>query len=298
MIKTSVPTFGKTDAIKFRPSDLIPFLPAFTGRKQRTEEQIDAMVESLLNEGQIQPIVYRIGFGRNPIIIAGTTRVLAADRINSQGLTDSKGNTYSQENPFVLSAVCKNVNDLEALILTFMENSGDTRTPVNELDEAEFVRILGENYGLSDADIAKKLRKQSAWVSARKKVLTLDVDTQAALVAGKIDFNTALTALDIAPEDRKTVFENAATTKSGKVTAPALAAAARATGATTSKSLKRSEKEWNTWLKSAIDNTAAGPVQAFLFGIMDFKKGVIGTDELNALLSTLEGNEETASAAM
>src|SRR5471030_3056031 len=139
MIKLNVETYGKKDAIGFLPSDLIKYAPVFTGRKERTEVQIQKMVESLLTEGQLQDVVYRINFDRQPVLIAGMTRALAAARINELGLTDAAGNKYSLMNPFILTGRCKSIKqdrdgELDALFLTWFENATETRTALNALD--------------------------------------------------------------------------------------------------------------------------------------------------------------------
>ena len=299
MIKLNVETYGKKDSIGLLPADLIKFAPKFTGRKERTEAQIQKMVESLLSEGQIEDVVYRPNFERQPVLIAGMTRALAADRINKEGLTDAKGNTYSEKTPFILTGRCKTFKqdksgDLEALMLTWFENASDTRTPLTAVDEAAFITVLSENYGLTDAEIAKRLRQEPAWVSRRKNALLLDTETQSKLAAGLISFDTAMTYLEIAPEDRASVTAAAveAVGEGKKVTAKAVKEAARKTGAKTRKSLKRTEGEFNTWLDEAIEATAVGPLQNFLFGMKDFRNGVIDAAELNALSVKLEGNEE------
>lgn len=318
MIKLNVETYGKKDAIGFLPSDLLKYAPKFTGRKERTEAQIQAMVDSLLSEGQLQDVAYWIDFNRHPILIAGMTRALAANRINERGLTDVTGFTYSEKNPFILTGRCKTVKqgkdgELEALFLTWFENAAETRTALNPVDEATFINVLSENYGLTDTQIAERLRQKPAWVSRRKSVLLLDADTQNKLAHGEISFDTAMTVLDIAPEDRTAVVaaavEAAPVTKKGKkkVTAKAVKAAARqlkaktapvvaADGTTTQKNLKRTEGEFNAWLDEAIEATAVGPYQSFLFGMKDFRNGVISVDELNTLGSILDGDEEVLAA--
>ena len=299
MIKLSVDTYGKKDSIGLLPADLIANAPKFTGRKERTEAQIAKMVTSLLTEGQIEDIVYRINFERQPVLIAGMTRALAADRINKQGLTDVKGNKYSDKSPFILTGRCKNFKqdksgDLEALMLTWFENSTDTRTPLTAVDEAEFITVLSENYGLTDAEIAKRLRQEPAWVSRRKNALLLDTETQNKLAAGEISFDTAMTYLEIAPEDRANVTAAAveAVGVGKKVTAKAVKEAARKTGAKTRKSLKRTDGEFSTLLDELIETSAVGPLQSFLFGLKDFRNGVIDAAEVKALSAKLEGNEE------
>ena len=84
-IKLSVETHGKKDVFAFDPRDLVKNFGAYTGRKERTDAQIDAMVETLLADGQIEPFLYRKGFDGEPIPITGHTRILAAVRIAEIG---------------------------------------------------------------------------------------------------------------------------------------------------------------------------------------------------------------------
>jgi hypothetical protein len=286
MIKLNVATFGKKDAIGFLPADLIANAPKFTGRKERTEESIAAMVTSLLTEGQIQDIVYRIGFDRKPILIAGMTRALAGDRINKQGLTDAAGNMYSETNPFVLTGRCKNVNELDALFATFRENDGDTRTPLTMSDEVAFVNVLNTNFNLTAQEISEKLRKNLAWVTNRLKVVSLDAATMEKLNSGEIKLDTAVTLTEIDPEKREAVVA-AAVAADGKLTAAGVAEAARQTGAQTGKTLKRTEKQVKDWTKAKANEAPVGPVKDFLFALLDYRQGTNSTEDLNAAYEAL-----------
>lgn len=297
MIKLTVPTFGKKDAIGFRPSDLLASLPKFTGRKERTEEAIVAMVESLLNEGQIQDVTYRISFDRKPILITGVTRAMAADRINKQGLTDAKGNAYSEESPFILTGVCKNVSELDALFQTFRENDSETRTPMTMEDEISFVNVLNTNYNLTPQQISDKLRKNLAWVTNRLKVVTLDAATMEKLNKGEIKLDTAVTITNIDPEKREAVVA-AAVAADGKLTAAGVAEAARQTGAQTGKTLKRTEKQVKDWMKAQIEANPEGDARtAFLFALLDFRQGANTVEDLNTAYAALVPAVATASAA-
>jgi hypothetical protein len=302
MIKLNVDTYGKIDAIKLNPADLLATLPEFTGRVDRTEEQIQAKVDSLLKVGQIHSVLYRLNEDREPVLITGVTRTLAAQRITEQGLTDANGVTYGKKNPFVLKGELKSAKGnkplsyLDALFLTFAENNGDLIAPVTMEDEIAFVVFLTAQ-GLSAQQISDGLSKNLAWVTKRLSADTLDADSKAKLNAGEISLDTAVTLTNIKPEKRAAAVE-AAQKADGKVTNAGLAEAARQLGAST-KVTKRSEKQKNEWLKSAIENTAVGPLQSFLFAQSDFNKGIISVDEMNAALATLEAalNGETAIAA-
>lgn len=281
--KFSVETHGKQDAYGFVPSDLVSNFAKFTGRATRSEESIDKMVESLLIDGQEQPFTFRKGFGDVPIPITGHTRILAADRINQQGLGG-----YSNENPFIVKGLMKSVNEEEAILHTFRENDDETRTPTNALDKAFLIRVLSENYGYSDSQIADKLRKAPAWVAQHRALLELDSATQSKVAGGDISVNTAVTLANVAPEDREKVLSLASASSGGKKpTERSVANAARTSGARTSKSIKRVEKDFTDWVKANTDIYAAGPKQAFMFGILDYRSGKIDEVELTKLYNAL-----------
>jgi uncharacterized protein with PIN domain len=296
MIKLNVSTYGKKDALGFLPADLLANLPKFTGRKDRTEEQIEAMVVSLLEEGQINDLTYRISFDRKPILITGVTRTLAADRINKEGLTDSKGRTYSNEEPFILSAVCKNVSELDALFQTFRENDGDTRTSMTKTDEIEFVTVLNQNYGLTVQQISEKLRKDLAWVTNRLKVVSLDAATLAKLDSGEIKLDTAVALTDIEPEFRAAAVD-AANTADGKVTAAGVAEAARKLGAKTGKAIKRSEKQVKDWMKAKINEAPESPAAVLLTALLSYRAGIATLDDLDEAYAAVQTTTEVAVAA-
>lgn len=295
MIKLNVPTYGKTDSIKLNPADLLETLPEFTGRADRTEEQIQAKVVSLLAVGQIHPVLYRVNDERKPVLITGVTRAIAADRITKQGLTDANGVTYGPENPFTLKAECKSaagnrpLSPLEALLLTFQENNGDNSSPMVLADEIAFVNILSaEPHNLTVQQISDKLHKDLAWVGNRLKVNALDPTTMKQLIDGEIKLDTAVTLTKLTDPKQRAAAVAGALAAEGKVTAAGVAEAARNLGATLDRPVKRSDKQVNDWMKSKL--TAENPesaVKAFLFAFYDFKKGVQTTEDLDAAYNAL-----------
>lgn len=294
MLKLSgVTTLGKVDTLKFNPTELVPNFAAFTGRKARTEAQIEAMAASLLLNGQIENFLYRKGFKSEPIPVTGHTRILAAARITREGRTGANGVKYSLENPFVVRGDFRQLNEVEAMFVTFAENDEDTRTKLNDVDIALFIRTVSDTTKLTDSEIATKLGKLPAWVSTHRTILDLDPDSQDAIASGEVKMGAVANLAAIEPAKRAAARAKAKE-NGGKVTAPALAKAAAELGAETNKVLKRTDAEAKAWLNGAIERTPAGPVNAFLFGMKDFRNGVITAAELDALLDVLSG-ESTVS---
>jgi hypothetical protein len=290
MIKFSTETYGKKDAPRFLPADLKKNFAKYTGRVTRTDEQIEDMVQSLLAGGQKVPITVRRGDGEKAVPVTGHTRILAADIINKKKLKgwrlDLATGTeteiaYGPDNPFLLDAMFQPMNEAEALFASFIENA--TRKDLTDTDYVLFLQVV-EPCGLTDAQIAKKLGKPASFISNRRKVLELDVDSQKELATGGMKFDAVHTVAKIATKDRKAVIAKAkADSPNGRATASGIAKAASAIGAAVSGPIKRTDADVKKWIDETIENTPAGPAQKFLFGLKDYRAGVIDSDELNEL---------------
>lgn len=289
-IKMSVKTYGKKDALGYLPEDLIRYFSEFTGRVERSEEAIEKMVQSLLQQGQLQPILYYKGFGDVPITIAGHTRILAADRINQRCLGG-----FSPANPFIITGILKQVNDLEALLMTFTENDDETRTGINALDRATTVRILHDKYNLSVPDIAKKLLKSEVWVNQHLTLLSLDQQTKQHITSGELGVSAALVLTQVAPEDRPTVValakeqDKKAGRKGGSkaVTERSVRTAARESGARTSTNIRRKATDLVRFMNTSKGQTPGGAAYDFLTGVDEYMAGRIDDAALLGLFAAI-----------
>ena len=256
MLVLSTPTYGKQDAPKFRASDLIPNFAAYTGRAQRTEQQIEDMVTSLLNHGQEQAFLFRKGFQDQAIPVTGHTRILAADRITKRRLRGTAGGAvevqFGPETPFLLMGTYRQMNEFEALIHTFTENDPDSRTPLNDMDYAFLIRTMNESFGVPDAEIATKLKKPASWVSTHRTLLNLEPEIQDKVRTGEMPFSHAQAIAKVAPEDRSTVLTKMAT-EGGKVTAERITQTAVAVGAKRKGSTTLSMSAFRKMVKGIAD---------------------------------------------
>src|ERR1035441_9296584 len=254
-------TYGKKDSYGYVAADLIPKFAAFTGRVERTEDQIEKMVLSLLRNGQEQDFTYRLDEERNVVPVTGHTRILAADRITKAGMKgvryDPNGREYevqfSTDNPFILTGRLHAMNALEAIIHTFVENDSDTRTPLNDMDSALLIRTLSETFNLSDSEIAKRLDKLPSWVSTHKALLIADPDTQRQITSGEMNFAQAQAAIKVQSSKRKQVIAKAKADNKGKLTAGGITSAAKQLGAKVKGSTNRSAADLKAVLKPIID---------------------------------------------
>ena len=248
----------RSESCRFHPEDLV--FSEFTGRRHgASESDIDKMVKSLLlPAGQLQDIGVRKDFSGKPVIIFGHTRVQAARRINAQKLTSE---------PFLIRGSFFNVNEEEAAIMTIRENDDDTRTPISCIDLAYLVRELETRYGYSNQSIADKLGKQATQLSLYRKLLTLDNKTQETIAHNRMSLNTALSIVNVAPEDRESVLALAAEGK--RVTSTSIAKVAKEAGANTQQSFKHTLSDLKKVLGETKSNYLAASILSYLNGDMD-----------------------------
>jgi ParB-like chromosome segregation protein Spo0J len=288
MIKFSTETHGKKDAPRFLPADLKKNFAKYTGRVERTDAQIEDMVQSLLAGGQKVPITVRRGDNDKAIPVTGHTRILAADIINKKKMKGYRLDVatgveteiqYGPDAPFLLDAMFQPMNETEALFSSFVENA--TRNGLTDMDYVLFLQVV-ENLGMTDADIARKIGKPASFISNRRKVLELDTESQRALAKGEIKFDAVHTLGKVASNKRKEVIATAKAANGGRATASGIAKAAAAIGAVTAP-IKRSDADVKAYIDKSIEETVVGPFQKFLFGLKDYRAGTISEAELDEL---------------
>ena len=279
-LKLAVDIHGRTDNTFLDPRSFV--FPAFTGRADRKAEDIESMVASLLEQGQAQAVVFRKDSAGYPILVAGFTRVLAAIEITNRCLKGGNGKEYSPDNPFTVFGINKTLNETDAFYVTVTENA--TRTELTPMDWAFIIRTA-EGFGQSDAVIAKRLGKDAGWVGRHRALLLLDDATRQMVSDGTLAVAPAVNVVALLePSLRPAVIAEAQARNNGRATSAAITEAAQALGARTGKKQKRSEKEWNSWLKDAIEGTLfSDNKQAFLTGLRDFRNGEIDAYELDRL---------------
>lgn len=282
-----VETYGKKDGLGFNPSDLVKRFAKFTGRKDRSEAAIEKMAQSLLLHGQEQNFLYRKDqFSGEPIPVTGHTRILAGDKITRMRMTGANGVQYSPKNPFILYGTFRAMNELDAVIHTFVENDDETRTPLNDVDFALLIDTLATSYALKDSDIAARLGKDAGWVSAHRIVLELDPGTQEALRDGTLKFNAAVGPVaKIEPKERARVINRAKEKNKGKATAPGIVRAAKELGVRTSKPLANAPADFKRVIRECMACEAPGHMRDMYAGILGFFDGTVDEEALTARLA-------------
>jgi ParB family chromosome partitioning protein len=139
-------------------------------RQPRTEFDHEAMIElaeSIKAQGIAQPVLVRIRGGKYELV-AGERRWRAAKRV---GLN-------------VIPAIVKDFTDEESLEISLIENL--QREDLNPMDEAEAYVRLAEEFGLTQAEIAKRVGKNRSTIANMMRLTELPREIQVSLRKGQI----------------------------------------------------------------------------------------------------------------
>ena len=149
----------------------------FRVRERIDEEHVDRIAESFKTDGQWDPIIVRPSRERPGYyeLISGEYRVRAAMKLGWKEI----------------EATIKDVDDQEAMVLALKTNL--IRKNMTDLEEAEAVKRLMDEYNLDGNSVAKLLGVSPTWVSNRLAlVMRLIDDVREALVRGKITLEHAV----------------------------------------------------------------------------------------------------------
>jgi ParB family transcriptional regulator, chromosome partitioning protein len=163
---------GAADALRTLPLDRIRS-GRYQPRTRMDHDSLDELAESIKREGVMQPILVRPIAGGRYEIIAGERRWLAAQRA---GLAQ-------------IPALVRDVPDQAALALALIENI--QREDLNPLEEAQGVKRLVDEFGLTHEAAAQAIGRSRSAVSNLLRLTQLAPPVQSLLLAGKLDMGHA-----------------------------------------------------------------------------------------------------------
>ena len=159
-------------------------------RRNFDEAALAELSESIKTKGLLQPIsVWKDTDGEGYELIAGERR-LRASRL--AGLTE------------IEAIIKKNLSDEQKFGLSLMENI--QREDLNAIDTALAYKQLMDNFGVSQADIAKQVHKSRGAVSNTLRLLELDEDIRQGIQAGAISEGHARALISIPDAAKRREF--------------------------------------------------------------------------------------------
>jgi ParB family chromosome partitioning protein len=160
-----------------------PFQP----RREFPEEELAELTASIRENGLLQPVVVRPAGGSSGSsweLVAGERRWRAVTRL---GWKD-------------IPAIVKDVDDRTLLVLALVENL--QREQLSALEEAEGFRRLGDEFGLSQQQIADFVGRDRSTIANALRLLHLPSSVRQLLEAGKLSAGHARALLGLGSERR------------------------------------------------------------------------------------------------
>ncbi|MCH5189750.1 MAG: ParB/RepB/Spo0J family partition protein [Oscillospiraceae bacterium] len=160
-------------------------------RKEFNESALTELSKSIEKNGIIQPILVRPKAGGSYQIVAGERRWRAA---RMAGLTE-------------IPVVVREMSDEEAAVFALIENL--QREDLNPVEEAEGIRSLIEEFGMTQEDAADRVGKSRTAVTNTLRLLKLPENILSMVAKGKITAGHARALISLEDEGRMLKIANA-----------------------------------------------------------------------------------------
>ena len=178
------PETGTTEeGIKFIPLNNIVFSSLQPRRFFKEDEEFEKLVESIKQQGVLQPVLLREIKPGIYECVAGERRVRAARKA---GLEE-------------VPAIVKDLDDEAVLVIALIENL--QRQDLNPIEEALGYKTLIEKFGYTHEEIAQKVGKDRATVSNLLRLLKLPEVIQEDLIEGRLSVGHAKAILSLDSEE-------------------------------------------------------------------------------------------------
>ena len=148
----------------------------FQTRSTFDEEKLTELAGSIAASGVVQPIVVRVGQGEQAgryTLITGERRLLASKKAGKA----------------TIPAIVREVSDVQAMEMTIVENL--QRADLNAMEQARAFQRLGQDFNLTQEQMAQRTGKERASVANFLRLLKLPEAVQKHVEAGELSFGHA-----------------------------------------------------------------------------------------------------------
>ena len=169
------------------------------GRKfPPTKTDVKELAESIMRQGQEEPVKCRLNGDGKPILVFGRTRYEAVLLINTE---------LDPKNPRKIAARITTQDEKSAFFSCNEENK--RRKNTSPVDEAFNHQVMRERFSMKDVEIAKDCGVTQAWVSKLHKLTTLPKDVLKQVHDGNLTFSTAISMADLEEGKQKEIAAKA-----------------------------------------------------------------------------------------
>ncbi|MEO8806404.1 MAG: ParB/RepB/Spo0J family partition protein [Burkholderiaceae bacterium] len=156
----------------------------FNERQHFDQAELQSLAENIRHEGILQLLLVRPRvpemFKGDPDAVAGYEVVCGHRRLRAAAIVGLER----------VPCVVRSMTDIEAKSAQVSENL--QRENVKALEEAEALRSMMEDHGLSVADLITRTGKTRSYIYGRLKLLTLNAESRKAFLAGDMQIEIAL----------------------------------------------------------------------------------------------------------
>jgi ParB family chromosome partitioning protein len=257
---------GRGDLFSILPVNIV-VSEADNGRAvPHSQEEIEALANSILTYGQQQPVVVRRIEDKKVALVSGYGRHKAVGHINSALRPDS---------PVKLQCKVVDCNPEEAFVRNIVENN--ERAATTPVDDAHNQRRLREEFGWTEQRIADFYKRSVAYISQLRKTLRLPQPIQQEVARGDMAFSAALDLVELPEPARQQAVAEATDQASGKVDSEVIRKKVRDRNIESGRAKARTMKEVRTFFERQGE---PGPIRELAENILDFLAGKITDDQM------------------
>ena len=155
----------------------------FQTRSTFDEAKLAELAGSIAASGVVQPIVVRAGKHGRYTLITGERRLLASRKAARE----------------TIPAIVREVSDVQAMEMTIVENL--QRADLNAMEQARAFQRLGQEFSLTQEQMAQRTGKERATVANFLRLLKLPEPVQKHVEAGELTFGHARALLALETPD-------------------------------------------------------------------------------------------------
>lgn len=153
-------------------------------RREFSTEQLEELAASLREHGVLEPVIVRPK-GADYELVIGERRWRAAQLAGLEAIP----------------ALVRDLEDRQVLEMALVENL--QREDLNPMEEAEAFRRLGEEFGLTQEEIAARVGKQRSTVANRMRLLELEESLQSKVRQGRLTAGHARAMLAVPSSEER-----------------------------------------------------------------------------------------------
>lgn len=154
-------------------------------RKNFNDGKLKGLAESIRQKGLIQPIILKRS-GENFELVVGERRLRAAKHLKLEKIP---------------AVVYDNISKRETMELALIENI--QRENLNPIEESEAYRVLLQEYGVSQSDLASRVGKDRSSIANSLRLLTLPEKVRHMIIEGRLSAGAARVILAVPGEKEK-----------------------------------------------------------------------------------------------